>query len=96
MRRYFFDIANGHRLIDPGGLDCASDEDAIEKAKFIARRIADEMPAGATRQIAIRNEDGRDVSMVPVHEEGLPQAQSSMKLLTEYLDRAVNLERCRL
>ena len=72
MPRYFFDIANGHRLIDPGGLDCASDQDAIEKAKFIARQIADETPLGA-RQIAIRNEDGRDVSKVPVHEKGPPQ-----------------------
>ena len=71
MPRYFFDIANGHRLIDPGGLDCASDQDAIEKAKFIARQIADETPLGA-RQIAIRNEDGRDVSKVPVHEKGPP------------------------
>jgi hypothetical protein len=30
MPRYFFDVKNGHRLIDPAGLDCRDDQEARE------------------------------------------------------------------
>ena len=33
MPRYFFDIKNGHKLVDPSGTDCKNDTDAIDKAK---------------------------------------------------------------
>jgi hypothetical protein len=36
------ELTNGHRLPDPTGLECNSDQDARSKADLIARRIADE------------------------------------------------------
>jgi Domain of unknown function (DUF6894) len=39
MPRYFFDVTNGNRLIDPTGLDCKDDSEALSTAKIIARQI---------------------------------------------------------
>jgi hypothetical protein len=36
MRHYYFDIKDGHRLVDPSGLDFKNDDAAIAKAKVIA------------------------------------------------------------
>jgi hypothetical protein len=68
MPRYFFDIKNGHRLIDPAGLDCSSDDDAISKAKVIARQIEQDA-SGSERQrhIAVMDGERREVSQVPVY-----------------------------
>ena len=44
MPRYYFDVKNGHRLIDPSGLDCKDDEDASSKADVIAKQIANDAP----------------------------------------------------
>jgi hypothetical protein len=46
MPLYYFDIKNGHRLIDPSGLDCENDDDAAAKARVIAIEIARELPEG--------------------------------------------------
>jgi hypothetical protein len=40
MSRYFFDVKNGHRLVDSAGLDCSGDEEAVSNAQIIARLIA--------------------------------------------------------
>ena len=40
MARYYFDIKNGHRLVDPSGSDCENDSDAIEKAKLLAIAVS--------------------------------------------------------
>ncbi len=54
MPRYFFDIKNGHRLIDPAGLVCTGDDDAVAKAKVIAAQIAqDTTSAEGQRNIAV-------------------------------------------
>jgi hypothetical protein len=37
MSPYFFDVKNGHRLVDPAGIDCSDDEEAISNAQTIAR-----------------------------------------------------------
>jgi hypothetical protein len=50
--RYFFDVKNGHRLVDPAGLDCSDDEEAISDAQTIARLIARETPTDAERKVA--------------------------------------------
>jgi hypothetical protein len=42
MPRYHFELTNGHRLPDPTGLECNSDQDARSKADLIACQIADE------------------------------------------------------
>ena len=56
MPRFFFDIQNGHRLIDPSGLDCA--DQVISRAKIIARQIAQE-PSGQRGQRHIAVLDGQ-------------------------------------
>jgi hypothetical protein len=40
MPHYFFDIKNGHRLIDPTGLECRDDQEATAQATVIAAQIA--------------------------------------------------------
>jgi uncharacterized protein DUF6894 len=39
MPRYFFDIKDGRRIVDPSGLDCLDDTDAISKGETMARQI---------------------------------------------------------
>lgn len=56
MPRFYFDIKNGHRLIDPSGLDCSDDDDAIAKATEIAAVIARDSSA-VQRKIAILDSD---------------------------------------
>lgn len=67
MPRYYFKIVNGTTLNDPSGLDCHDDLDAEAKAKIIAHQIAtDAPPVAQPRHIAIVDEDGNQVSIVPV------------------------------
>lgn len=44
MPRYYFDLKDGHRLVDPSGVDCPNDEAAQKQAKVIAARIAADVP----------------------------------------------------
>lgn len=66
MSRYFFDVENGHRLIDPAGLDCRNDEDAFRKGTAIAQQIAQDAPNSAGRHVEILNENKEKVGEVPV------------------------------
>lgn len=71
MARYFFDVKNGHRLIDPSGLDCASDEEAKRQAEIIAAQIAADLGARPiVRRIAVLNEERREVATVTIGAEG--------------------------
>ena len=69
MSRYFFDVKNGHRLVDSAGLDCSDDEEAISNAQTIARLIAREAPTGAERKVAVVDDEGREVGTVPVQDD---------------------------
>lgn len=69
MSRYFFDVKNGHRLVDSAGLDCSDDEEAISSAQTIARLIAREAPTGAERKVAVVDDEGREVGTVPVEDD---------------------------
>jgi hypothetical protein len=53
MPRYFFDIKNGHRLIDPAGLDCRNDQETIEKVAIIASQIAEHASLSEGRHVAV-------------------------------------------
>lgn len=66
MPRYFFDVKNGHRLIDPSGLECDDDKDAIAQATFIARQIAADAPSSAGRHVAVLNRDGREIGKASI------------------------------
>jgi hypothetical protein len=66
MPRYFFDVKNGHRLIDPAGIDCASDDEAKKQAKAIATQIATDAPASASRRVAVVDDEGREIAAISV------------------------------
>jgi hypothetical protein len=68
MPRYFFDIKDGHRLIDPSGSNCKNDTAAIEKARVLAIGVSLEKPAvDPTRRISVQNADRTEISTVPVY-----------------------------
>ena len=69
MSRYFFDVKNGHRLVDSADLDCSDDEEAISNAQTIARLIAREAPTDAERKVAVVDDEGREVGTVPVEDD---------------------------
>jgi hypothetical protein len=66
MPRYYFDVKNGHRLIDPAGVDCPSDDAATKQAKLIAETIAQEAPASAKRQVAVLDDQRREITQIKV------------------------------
>ena len=68
MPRYFFDIKDGHRLVDPSGLNFKNDDDAIARANVIAIGVSLDKPAvDPERHIAVINDAGREISKVPVY-----------------------------
>ena len=68
MPRYFFDIKNGHRLVDPSGSDCENDTDAIDKAKVIAIGVSLDKPAvDPERHIVVIDDAGQEISRVAVY-----------------------------
>jgi hypothetical protein len=67
VTQYFFDVKNGHRLIDPAGLDCRDDQEARDQAIIIARQIAMDVPGtSGARNIAILNSERQEIGTVPV------------------------------
>jgi Domain of unknown function (DUF6894) len=58
MPRFHLELANGHRIPDPRGLDCKNEEDAVAKARHIANVIADEV--GETpRCLVVVDDEGK-------------------------------------
>jgi hypothetical protein len=66
MPRYFFDVKNGHRLIDPAGLDCGDEEEAIRTAAVIARQIAEDAPTADGRHVVVLNSEREEVGKIPI------------------------------
>ncbi len=66
MPRYFFDLKDGKRLVDPSGLDCADDEDALSKARLIAVEAAAGLPDTDPQRYVVVVLDGQEVGKVPV------------------------------
>jgi hypothetical protein len=67
MPKYYFELVDGSRLVDPTGLDYRDDGDATAKAKIIAKRIeADTPTAPVQRHVEVLNEDRDMVAKVPV------------------------------
>jgi hypothetical protein len=44
MPRYFFDVADGHRLFDKSGIVCDNDTDAIVRAAVLAIGVSLDKP----------------------------------------------------
>ncbi|MEA2897505.1 MAG: hypothetical protein QOJ84_3120 [Bradyrhizobium sp.] len=67
MPRYHFELTNGHRLPDPTGLECNSDQEARSKADLIARRIAEETGRnGNGRYVRVVDDEGAEIYKAPV------------------------------
>ena len=66
MPLYHFELANGHRLPDPAGLECSGDEDAKVKADIIAHTMAQELEAVRGRQLVVLDEIGTEIYKVPL------------------------------
>jgi hypothetical protein len=80
MPRYFFDIKNGHRLIDPAGLDCRDDQEAKDQAIIIAGQIAADAPEiSGGRTIAILNDEREEIGKVPVQQRTLESALRELR-----------------
>jgi hypothetical protein len=68
MPHYYFDIKDGHTLLDPSGRDCENDNDAMEKARVIAIGVSLDKPAvDPKRHIAVINDAGQEISKVAVY-----------------------------
>ena len=67
MPIFHFDIADGVRLEDPVGLDCADASDARKTADLIARQIAVDVADGNhDRSVVVVDEDGSVIYKAPV------------------------------
>ena len=67
MPIFHFDIADGVRLEDPVGLDCANESDARKTADLIARQIAIDLDDGSLdRSVVVVDEDGSEIYTTPV------------------------------
>jgi hypothetical protein len=74
MPHYFFDVKNGHRLIDPAGVDCANDDHAKRQAALIADQIAMDLPQRTARRVvAVLDENGREVATVEIPERSVSE-----------------------
>jgi uncharacterized protein DUF6894 len=73
MPHYYFDVKNGHRLIDPVGLECRDDRDAITKATFIAAQIAMDVPnTSGGRGVAVLNSAREEIIIALTVYSSLP------------------------
>jgi hypothetical protein len=74
MPHYFFDIKNGHRLVDRAGSDCKNDAAAFEKANVLAIGVSLDKPAvDPTRSIFVLNADRLEISSVAVYSKPTEQ-----------------------
>jgi hypothetical protein len=71
MPRYFFEIINGPGLIDPVGLDCRNDREAIAKAASLAAEIASVVGSPAEKlHLAVLNNERKEIGSVPIKRKG--------------------------
>jgi Domain of unknown function (DUF6894) len=68
MPHYYFDIKDGHRLVDPSGLNFKDDDHAIATAEVIAIGVSLDKPAvDPERHIAVLNDLREEICRVPVY-----------------------------
>jgi hypothetical protein len=68
MPHYYFDIRDGHRLVDPSGMNFKNDDDALAKAEVIAVGVSLDRPAvDPERHIAVLNGSREEIFRVPVY-----------------------------
>jgi hypothetical protein len=68
MPHYYFDIRDGHRLVDPSGSDFKDDDAAFANAKVLAIGVSLDKPAvDPERHIAVLNGSREQIFSVPVY-----------------------------
>jgi antirestriction protein ArdC len=68
MPRYFFDIKDGHRLVDPAGRECKNDTAAKEMGKALAIVVSVDMPAvDPTQYISVLNDARQEIFQAAVY-----------------------------
>jgi hypothetical protein len=68
MPHYYFDIKDGHSLVDSSGFNFKNDDDAIAQAEVIAIGVSLDKPAvDPERRIAVLNESREEFFSVPVY-----------------------------
>jgi hypothetical protein len=68
MPHYYFDIKDGHRLVDTSGLNFKNDDDALAKAEVIAIGVSLDKPAvDPERHIAVLNDSREEIFRVAVY-----------------------------
>jgi hypothetical protein len=68
MPRYFFDIKDGHRLVDPKGRECEDDTAAREMARVLAIGVSLDTPAvDPSRVISVLNDTRQEIFQAPVY-----------------------------
>lgn len=68
MPRYFFDIKDGHRLVDPKGRECKDDTAAKEMARVLAIGVSLDTPAvDPSRVISVLNDTRQEIFRAPVY-----------------------------
>jgi hypothetical protein len=68
MPRYYFDIADGHKLVDPAGRDFKNSSDAIDMAKVYAIQVSLDTPkVDPERHIAVLDAARVEVAKIPVY-----------------------------
>ena len=77
MPRYFFDIKDGRRIVDPAGFKCDDDVAAMIRATVLAVGIAIDHPDNdPERRVAIIDDEGREIGTVPVHAKQSPKTDA--------------------
>ena len=68
MPHYYFDIKDGHSLVDSSGFNFKNDDDALAKAEVIAIGVSLDKPAvDPERHIAVLNGSREQSFSVPVY-----------------------------
>ena len=68
MGRFYFDIKDGHRLIDQAGMEFADDAAAIARAEVVAIQVSLDRPlVDPTRYISVLNDARAEIFRVPVY-----------------------------
>jgi hypothetical protein len=68
MPHYYFDIKDGHGLVDPSGSEFKNDDAAIARAKVIAIGVSIDKPAvDPKRHVAVLNRLREEIFRVPVY-----------------------------
>lgn len=66
MPRYFFDVKDGRRSVDPAGLELSSQQEALGFAQELAARLAAESNNNIGRRVVVIDIEGQEVLSVLV------------------------------